>query len=143
CRFTASSSHYVSERLLRNENLISCRSISGHPSTTLRVRNQQLPLAERSRSQTLPIYESASYLILVPNPFSEGANLDILAELYDAAGLFVAGSNPIGSLAANLSGSFSSGDYFLSVTGTGEGNASSGYSGYASLGQYSITGTVA
>ena len=77
------------------------------------------------------------------NPFAEGANLDILAELYDAAGQLIASANPLGSLAASFNDSFNAGDYFLSVTGTGEGNATSGYSGYASLGQYSITGTVA
>ena len=70
-------------------------------------------------------------------------NLDILATLYNSAGTAVATSNPAG-LNASISTSLAAGTYYVSVTGTGAGNpATDGYSNYASLGLYTITGTVA
>ncbi|MEA5464082.1 pre-peptidase C-terminal domain-containing protein [Leptothoe sp. PORK10 BA2] len=77
------------------------------------------------------------------NPFERGANLDILAELYDASGQLVIGSNPTNSLSASFNTTLSAGQYYLSVTGTGQGDLLTGYSDYGSLGQYSITGAVA
>jgi hypothetical protein len=84
-------------------------------------------------------------LALSIDPFQYGANLDILAELYDAAGQLIQQSNPLEGLGAGFDTAVTAGDYFLSVTGTGtlEENPTTGYSDYASLGQYSITGTIA
>lgn len=76
------------------------------------------------------------------NAFERGANLDILSRLYDSAGQIVRSSNPASSLSASFSENLSPGQYYLSVTGTGTGNPSTGYSGYASIGQYSIVGTI-
>jgi hypothetical protein len=70
-------------------------------------------------------------------------NLDILATLYDGNGAVVATSNPAG-LHASISTTLAAGTYYVSVTGTGAGDpATNGYSNYASLGSYTITGTVA
>ncbi len=80
---------------------------------------------------------------LAINAFERGANLDILARLYNSAGQLLQESNPLGSLSASFDTNLTSGDYFLSVTGTGTGNANTGYSDYGSLGQYSISGTIA
>lgn len=77
------------------------------------------------------------------NPFEVGANLDILAELRDAAGQVIQSVNALGSLAANVTANLNPGNYFLTVTGTGEGDLVSGYSDYGSIGQYSVTGSVA
>ena len=77
-------------------------------------------------------------------PLAQGANLDIGAALLDAAGTLIVSSNPIGSLAANLTATLAAGQYFVQVTGVGEGDpASGGYSDYGSLGQYWINGSVA
>ncbi|NEO67836.1 MAG: hypothetical protein F6J98_48845 [Moorea sp. SIO4G2] len=77
-------------------------------------------------------------------PFERGANLDILARLYDASGQLISFSNPIGSLSANFNVDLDPGQYYLSVEGIGERNViTGGYSDYGSLGQYSITGTIA
>ncbi|MDJ0727578.1 MAG: Calx-beta domain-containing protein [Prochloraceae cyanobacterium] len=73
-------------------------------------------------------------------PAERGANLDILAELYDSSGTLIATSNPFESLNANFSLNLAAGQYYLSVTGTGKEGA---YSDYGSLGQYSINGNVA
>ncbi|MDY6786472.1 MAG: M12 family metallo-peptidase, partial [Cyanobacteriota bacterium] len=75
--------------------------------------------------------------------FEPGANLDILARLYDSRGQLIRSSNPTDSLSAGFSTRVNSGQYFLSVTGTGQGSPATGYSDYGSLGQYSITGTIA
>ena len=72
-------------------------------------------------------------------PGQRGANLDILALLYDAQGNLIASSNPFEQLSANFNLSLEAGEYYLHVTGTGKEGA---YSDYGSLGQYSINGTV-
>ncbi|QSX37654.1 PKD domain-containing protein [Shewanella sedimentimangrovi] len=85
---------------------------------------------------------AGSYSIDVqPAPFAP--NLDILAQLYDANGNLLANSNPVDALSANLSGTLASaGDYFVKVDGTGKGDPlDTGYTDYASLGRYSISGT--
>ncbi|NEO72754.1 zinc-dependent metalloprotease family protein [Moorena sp. SIO3H5] len=74
--------------------------------------------------------------------FERGANLDILARLYNASGQLISLSNPIGSLSASFNVNLNPGQYYLSIDGTGLGNLATGYTDYGSLGQYSITGTV-
>lgn len=78
------------------------------------------------------------------NPDNLSPNLDILAELRDSAGNLVASSNPTGSLSASFNLNLDAGTYFLFVRGTGEGAPNvAGYSSYGSIGQYTLTGTVA
>lgn len=69
-------------------------------------------------------------------------DLDVLLTLYNASGTAVATASPT-TLSASISTTLSQGTYYLAVTGTGRGNpASDGYSNYASLGYYSLSGTV-
>ncbi len=76
-------------------------------------------------------------------PSALGANLDIYAELRDANGSVLASSNPVDQLYASFDYSVPAGTYFLFVRGTGFGDPlTTGYSSYASLGQYFISGTV-
>lgn len=75
------------------------------------------------------------------NPAPRGGNLDILAKITDEQGNVIATSNPTG-LAASFNQFLSSGTYYLSVDGTGTGDLTTGYSDYASIGQYNITGTL-
>lgn len=79
-------------------------------------------------------------------PFTPGPNLDIKADLYDSAGVLIASSNPSASLSSNFSLTLPAGQYYLSVDGTGVGNPASnppsGYSEYASIGRYTITGNI-
>jgi autotransporter-associated beta strand protein len=73
-------------------------------------------------------------------------NLDILAELVDAAsGTVLVSNNPAGDITANISTTVPAGEYLLKITGTGMGSPAdlSGYSNYGSLGSYRIDGTVA
>jgi hypothetical protein len=77
---------------------------------------------------------------------SRGPNLDLEARLYDAGGALLAISNPVDRLTASFDLSLTAGIYYLSVNGVGTGNPLSttptGYTDYASLGQYLLTGSV-
>ena len=74
-------------------------------------------------------------------PAPRGPNLDIQATVTDANGNTVAVLNPAG-LAASFSGTLAAGVYYITVDGVGAGDLSTGYSDYASLGQFTLTGTV-
>lgn len=75
---------------------------------------------------------------------SRSPNLNVQATLYNAFGNTVAVSSPADVLGAsfNLTG-MPAGTYYLAVDGVGAGDPlNTGYSGYGSIGQYSITGTL-
>jgi hypothetical protein len=83
------------------------------------------------------------------DPAEIGANLDILATLYDANGNVLGQSNPTHALNASFTFDVTlaeAGTYYVAVDGTGYGGDSSvgdyGYSDYGSLGQYTITANV-
>jgi PKD repeat protein len=71
-----------------------------------------------------------------------GANLDIEARISDANGNVVATVNPAG-LPASFNQYLSAGVYYLTIDGVGAGDLTTGYNDYASIGQYSIAGTLA
>ncbi len=82
-------------------------------------------------------------LDLTFSPAARGANLDILAELYDASNNLIASANPEDLLSAEMDVSLAAGQYFLHISGTGKGDPlAGGYSDYGSLGQYTISGTI-
>src|SRR6185503_17132114 len=77
------------------------------------------------------------------SPSDLGPNLDILAELRDSNGGLIASSNPSAGLNASFILTLGAGTYYLHIRSTGSGDpATTGYSSYASLGQYWISGTV-
>ncbi len=75
-----------------------------------------------------------------------GANLDIEASLYDSSGALLASSNPLQSLNANISTVVGAGEYFIKIDGVGAGTPTApvptGYTDYASLGEYTIVGNI-
>jgi PKD repeat protein len=75
------------------------------------------------------------------NPAVRGANLNIQAQIFDAQGNVVATADPLG-LPASFNQFLSAGVYYLKIDGGGAGDLTTGYSDYASIGQYSITGTL-
>lgn len=84
----------------------------------------------------------AGTISLNVNTVSRHGDLDIVARLYNSSGAVIATSNP-GGLNASISVSVSAGTYYLSVDNTGAGNpATDGYSDYASLGSYFVTGSI-
>jgi len=77
-----------------------------------------------------------------PGTSRRGANLDIKLELRNSSGSLVKSNDPSTDTQATISTSVSAGTYHLFVSGVGKGNLSSGYSDYASLGQYYINGSI-
>jgi PKD repeat protein len=76
------------------------------------------------------------------SPAPLGPDLKILAELHDAGGNLIASSS-LSNMGASISATVPAGTYYLSISGIGSLDpASTGYSDYASLGQYVISGTV-
>ena len=76
-----------------------------------------------------------------PSPL--GPDLKMLAELHDSSWNLLASSSN-GDLSASINATLQAGVYYLKISGVGSGDpASTGYSDYASLGQFVITGTVA
>ncbi|WP_220498365.1 Calx-beta domain-containing protein [Rhodopirellula sp. JC639] len=76
-------------------------------------------------------------------PFERGPNLDIYAALLDATGALIVASNPVGSLSATLSATLAAGQYYVQVTGAGQGDPlATGYTDYGSLGAYTINGSI-
>ena len=72
------------------------------------------------------------------------ANLAISATLADDTGSIIASNNPQSQLWASISTTVAAGTYTFRVTGVGRNNPlTDGFSNYASLGYYSITGSVA
>jgi hypothetical protein len=80
------------------------------------------------------------------NPATLGANLDIKADLVDSLGAIVATSNPSTVLNASFNVTLPAGTYYVRIDGVGVGDPTAasptGYSDYASLGQYTIAGTL-
>lgn len=101
------------------------------------------------RSNDVDVYTfttGAGNVTLNIDSFLPGPNLDIQADLYDSSGGLVASSNPAAGLNASLSPSLAAGQYYLHVDGVGVGNptvsAPTGYSDYASLGSYTVSGSI-
>lgn len=75
-------------------------------------------------------------------PVTHHPDLNILATLYDDAGTTVLTSDDLG-LSTAFETTLTAGTYYLSVTGTGEGDPlDTGYTNYASLGEYYISGAI-
>ncbi len=84
-------------------------------------------------------------VVLNINTVARHGDLDIVARLYNASGTQIGTytNTADAALNATVNANLAAGKYFLSVDGTGTGNpASGGYSAYASIGSYSITGTI-
>lgn len=73
-------------------------------------------------------------------PFQRSPNLDILIQLRDASGAVIAESNPVALLTGAISVAVPGGTYYLSIQGTGNGDALGlGYSNYGSIGRYAMS----
>jgi hypothetical protein len=78
---------------------------------------------------------------------TRGGNLDVVAELYNSAGTLLLTNNSSSLTYARLQTTLTRGTYYLFVRNTGTGNPTNstptGYTSYASIGQYFISGYVA
>ena len=78
------------------------------------------------------------------DPAAQGPDLAIQATLCDANEVVLAESNPQDTLSASLTTNLPAGTYTFKVTGAGRNDPlTNGFSSYASLGYYSITGSIA
>ncbi len=81
---------------------------------------------------------------LTVNPVGDWANLAVIATLVTASDVVIASNNPPNFLSASMNTTLAAGTYTLRVTGAGRNSPlMNGFSSYASLGYYSITGSVA
>jgi len=81
---------------------------------------------------------------LTANVVGDWADLGLMAEIQNSSGVTVASNNPQNALSAGISTALAAGTYTFKVTGMGRNSPlTNGFSNYASLGYYSITGSVA
>jgi PKD repeat protein len=83
----------------------------------------------------------AGTITLNVTPGPRSPNLDIKAELFDAGGALVASAN-LSTLSTSINVTVPAGIYYLAIDGVGTGDPSAGYSDYASLGEFNISGTI-
>lgn len=100
-------------------------------------------LATRDDVDAYRFKTSGGSVTLNVNPVAAGPNLDILAEIRNSSNVVVASANPATALNASLTATLAAGEYTLQVSGVGRGDPLvDGYSDYATLGAYTITGSV-
>lgn len=100
-------------------------------------------ISTRNDVDVFAFYSGDGSIGLNVTPAAIGPDLDIAAALYDAAGTQLAYSNPSDALNASITlANVPAGTYYLAVDGTGKGDPTTGYSDYASLGEYTVSGTI-
>ncbi len=117
-----------------------------------RTNSSNKGIIERSTDVDVFSLASGDGLVdLTVNPWimpagTRGGNVDLLVELRDANGTLLSSDNASGATAARIQTTLTLGIYYLHVRTTGVGNPASstpsGYTSYACMGQYFITGTV-
>jgi autotransporter-associated beta strand protein len=81
---------------------------------------------------------------LTANPVGDWSDLAVMATLADATDTIIASNSPQTVLTATITTNLPAGTYTFRVTGAGRNDPlTNGFSNYASLGYYSITGSVA
>ncbi len=81
---------------------------------------------------------------LTANPVGGWADLAVMATLADATDAIIASNNPQTVISASITTNLPAGTYTFRVTGAGRNDPlADGFTSYASLGYYSVTGSVA
>ncbi len=114
--------------------------VTSSDGTVLASENTNL-ISTRNDKDVFSIIASAGEVSLNFEPNPHYPNLNIQARLLNATGEELAISSPTTNLSASISTTVESGTYFIEVDGVGEGDLSTGYSDYSSLGVYSISGS--
>ena len=131
--------------LLRTDDfgnsIATAASLGGVSGNGMMNVGQSGVIEQRTDKDYFSFVSGAGAVQLNVAPATRGANLDISATLIDGAGNTVAASNPVDALDASISANLAGGSYFLVVEGVGKGDLTTGYSDYASLGQYQVTGS--
>jgi PKD repeat protein len=98
-------------------------------------------IEDRFDTDVFKFNSGAGTISLTATPAPRSPNLDIEMSLFDGTGNLLMVANPTG-LSATLSTAVSAGTYYIRIDGVGTGDPTTGYSDYASIGQYAISGTV-
>jgi PKD repeat protein len=98
-------------------------------------------IEDRFDADVFKFNSGAGVVNISATPAPRSPDLDIELRLFDGTGSLLLAGNPSG-LSANLSTTVTAGTYYVRVDGVGTGDPSTGYSDYASLGQYALSGTV-
>jgi PKD repeat protein len=100
-------------------------------------------IGSRNDVDVFAFFSGTGNLNFSVTPAAIGPNLDIAVALFDDVGNQLAYSNPADALNASISlANVPAGTYYLVVDGFGKGDASVGYTDYASLGEYVVSGTI-
>jgi PKD repeat protein len=97
-------------------------------------------VGSRTDVDVFSFYSNAGALTLNIVGGPRATNVDLMAELRDAGGNLIATANPVDGLTASIVTTVAGGQYFLTISGVGKGDLTTGYSDYASVGQYTVTG---
>jgi hypothetical protein len=98
-----------------------------------------------SKANDIDVYSfntGAGQITFNVNPSPNSPDLDVLLTITDAADNVLATDNSNMDLAAEIITTLPAGTFYLQIDGSGNGTADDGYTDYASLGEYSIHGTV-
>jgi len=98
-------------------------------------------IEDRFDADVFKVNSGAGTINITATSAPRSPNLDIEMRLFDGTGNLLLVSNPAG-LSASISTAVSAGTYHVRIDGVGTGDPSTGYSDYASLGQYTLSGTV-
>ena len=85
----------------------------------------------------------AGSITFTVKPAAVHPNLDVLLTITDASGTVLETANSTSTMSATITKTIATtGTYYLHVDGTGKGDAATGYTGYGSIGEYTIEGKV-
>lgn len=98
-------------------------------------------ISSSSDADLFKITSGAGVISLSATPATPDANLDIQLSLYDGSGNLLTSADPAG-LSSTLSTMVPAGTYYIAVEGVGVGTASAGYTDYASIGQFKLSGVL-
>ena len=106
------------------------------------VKIDQIGLIESSADVDVFSFASGGGpLNITVTPGVRSPNLDVSIELLDAAGNSIVKVNPPDALNATITTTVPAGGYYLRIDGVAKGDLDTGYSDYASVGLYQVTGT--
>ena len=130
----------ITGHIPRSADLVGNDILTATPITTTSVNVTGI-IENRTDADLFKFNVGAGTMNFNATPAAPDANLDIALSLYNGSGNLIASSDPAG-LSSTLSYTVPAGTYYLAVDGVGVGTPDTGYSDYASIGQFSLTGSV-
>ena len=124
----------------RSADLVGNDILTATPITTTSVNVTGI-IESRTDADLFKFNVGAGTMSFNATPATPDANLDIALSLYNGSGNLIASADPSG-LSSTLNYTVPAGTYYLAVDGVGVGTPDTGYTDYASIGQFRLTGTV-